>query len=62
LKRKLWGQIGAEGGEWLPAGGDTFFYRDDLGTSTFSRDAQGRVTGFTSRSCGGQEIHVKKIK
>jgi ketosteroid isomerase-like protein len=59
---KLWGEIGAEGGEWLPAGGDTFFYRDDLGTSTFSRDAQGRVTGFTYRSCAGQEIHTKKIQ
>jgi hypothetical protein len=59
---KLRGEAGVEEGEWLPAGGDTFFFKDDLGASTFSRDAQGRVTGYTYYRVDGQEIHVKKTK
>jgi hypothetical protein len=41
---------------------DSFFIKTDLGTSAFSRDAQGRVTGYTYHRADGQEIHVRKIK
>lgn len=45
----LWTQSGKDPAEeYLPAGGDTFFLKDgDLGTSTFTRDNQGHVTGYT---------------
>jgi ketosteroid isomerase-like protein len=60
---KLWTQTGGDVDEYLPAGDDTFFIREgDLGTSTFIRDTQGRVTGYTYHRVDGQEIHVKKIK
>lgn len=65
---KLWSrigsdsQIGIEEDEYLPLGVDTFFVKSDLGTAAFSRDAQGRVTGYTYHRVDGQEIHVKKIK
>jgi Domain of unknown function (DUF3471) len=60
---KLWSLTGKEADECLPAGGETFFFREgDLGTVTFSRDAQGHVTGYTYHRVDGQEIHVKKIK
>jgi hypothetical protein len=29
---------------------------------TFSRDAQGHVTGYTYLGPDGQEVHAKKIK
>ena len=47
----LWTQSGKDPAEeYLPAGGDTFFLKDnDLGTSTFTRDTQGHVTGYTYR-------------
>lgn len=48
--------------EYLPLSSDTFFVKDDLGSVTFVRDAQGRVTGYTYHRFDGQEIHVKKIK
>ena len=48
--------------EYLPLGGETFFIKSDLGTFIFSRDAQGRVTGYTYSRVDGQEIHIKKIK
>jgi hypothetical protein len=46
----------------VPAGSDTFFVKSDLGSVTFSRDAQGLVTGYTYLRPDGQEIHAKKIK
>jgi ketosteroid isomerase-like protein len=59
---KLWARMGTDQGEWLPAGGDIFFFKDDLGSSTFSRDDKGRVTGYTYRRSDGQEIYNTKIK
>jgi hypothetical protein len=59
---KLWSQSGSEGDWCLPAGGETFFYKEDLGTLTFSRDSQGHVIGYTYRQIDGQEIHSQKVK
>ncbi len=60
---KLWSRIGKDEDEYLPAGGDAFFLKEgDLATFVFSRDAQGRVTGYTAHRIDGQEIHVKKTK
>jgi ketosteroid isomerase-like protein len=59
---KLWSQTADAKGDCLPAGGDTFFYQDDLGSFTFSRDAEGQVTGYIYRRFVGQEICSKKIK
>jgi ketosteroid isomerase-like protein len=59
---KLWSRIGTDQGEWLPAGGDTFFFKGDLGSSTFSRDDKGLVTGYTYRRSDGQDIYNTKIK
>jgi hypothetical protein len=33
--------------EYLPLGSDTFFIANDLGSVRFTRDASGRVTGYT---------------
>ncbi|MFI5095749.1 MAG: DUF4440 domain-containing protein [Candidatus Acidiferrales bacterium] len=59
---KLWSQIGKDEDEYMPLGSDTFFVKSDLGSATFSRDAQGHVIGYTYHRDDGQEIHVKKIK
>jgi len=60
---KLWTQSGKDPAEeYFPAGGGTFFLDEDLGTATFTRDAQGHVTGYTYRGADGQEVQVKKIK
>ncbi|HEV2113392.1 MAG TPA: DUF3471 domain-containing protein, partial [Terriglobales bacterium] len=59
---KLWSNLGGDEDEALPLGSDTFFFKDDLGSLTFSRDAHGRVTGCIYHRVDGQEIHVKKIK
>jgi ketosteroid isomerase-like protein len=59
---RLWSQSGKDADEYLPLGGETFFLRSDLGTMTFSRDAQGHVTGYTYHGTDGQEVHAKKIK
>ena len=59
---KLWSQTGEEGAWCLPAGGETFFYREDLGSFTFTRNAQGVVTGYTYRRSDGREIFNQKIK
>ena len=59
---KLWSQFGKDEGEYLPLGSETFFVKSDLGSVTFVRDTQGRVTGYTYHRWDGQEIHVKKIK
>lgn len=59
---KLWSQFEKDVEEYLPLGSETFFVRSDLGSVTFVRAAQGRVTGFTYHRWDGQEIHVKKIK
>lgn len=48
--------------EYLPLSSDTFFVKDDIGSTQFVRDAQGRVSGYTYHRSDGQEIHVKKIK
>jgi hypothetical protein len=48
--------------EYFPLGPETFFVKDDLGSVTFVRDAQGHVTGYTYHRDDGQEIHAKKIK
>jgi len=52
----------SEDHEYLPLGSGTFFIKDDLGTVTFVRNAQGRVRGYTYHRVDGQEVHVKKIK
>lgn len=59
---KLWSQMDGDTDENLPAGGETFFIKSDLGSVTFSRDAHSRVTGYTYHRIDGQEIHAKKIK
>ncbi len=59
---KLWSQLGKDEDEYMPLGSDTFFVKSALGSLTFSRDAQGRVTGYTYHLADGQEIHVKKTK
>jgi len=59
---KLWSNLGGDEDEALPLGSETFFFKDDLGSVTFVRDARGRVTGYTYNRNDGQEIHVKKIK
>jgi hypothetical protein len=59
---KLWSQFGKDEDEYLPLGSETFFVKSDLGSVTFVRDTQGRVTGYTYHRWDGQEIHVKKIK
>jgi len=59
---RLWSHIGKDEDEYLPLGADTFFAKSDLGSVTFSRDAQSHVTGYTYHLSDGQEIHVKKIK
>jgi len=48
--------------EYFPVGSETFFVKDDLGSVTFVRDAQGHVTGYTYHRYDGQEIHAKKVK
>ena len=59
---KLWFEVGSEGDWPQAAGGDTFFYTSDLGSFTFTRDAQGSVTGYVNRLPNGREIYNKKIK
>ncbi len=59
---KLWSNLGGDEDEALPLGSETFFFKDDLGSVTFVRDAQDHVTGYTYNRNDGQEIHVKKIK
>lgn len=61
---KLWSQLtgDAEPEQNFPLRADTFFTKDDLGTVTFSRDAQGRVTGYIYDRDDGQEIHAQKVK
>ena len=59
---KLWSKLGEDEDEALPLGSETFFFRDDLGSVKFVRDAQGHVIGYTYHRVDGQEIHVKKIK
>lgn len=59
---QLWTKQGEDLDEYLPLGPDKFFIKSDLGTFAFSRDAQGRVTGYTYHRVDGQEIHVRKIK
>ncbi len=57
---KLWTDFGDE--EYFPLGSETFFVKDDLGSVTIVRDAQGHVTGYTYHRADGQELHGKKIK
>ena len=59
---KLWSNLGGDEDEALPLSSETFFFKDDLGSMTFVRDALGHVTGYTYHRNDGQEIHVKKIK
>jgi Domain of unknown function (DUF4440)/Domain of unknown function (DUF3471) len=59
---RLWSQLGKDEDEYLPLGADTFFVKSGLGSITFSRDAQGHVTGYTIHLADGQEVHSKKIK
>ncbi len=59
---KLWSNLGGDEDEAFPLGSETFFFKDDLGSVTFVRDAQGHVTGYTYHRNDGQEIHAKKIK
>jgi len=60
---KLWTDFGENmDEEYFPLGSETFFVKNDLGSVTFVRDAQGHVTGYTYHRWDGQEIHAKKIK
>lgn len=59
---RLWSQSGKEQDEYLPLGAETFFIRSDLGSMTFSRDAQGHITGYTYAGPDGQVVHAKKVK
>jgi ketosteroid isomerase-like protein len=59
---RLWSQSGKDEEEYFPLGAETFFIRSDLGSMTFSRDAQGHVTGYIYHGPDGQEVHAKKIK
>ena len=60
---RLWTRTGKDAAEeMLPMGGDAFFLKSELGTNTFVRDAQGRVTGYTYLDADGQEVHVKKTR
>jgi hypothetical protein len=59
---RLWTQSGKDVDEYFPLGADSFFIKAELGIATFSRDAEGHVTGYTYHLPDGQEIHVKKIK
>ena len=60
---KLWTDFGDNmDEEYLPLGSETFFVKNDLGSVTFARDAQGHVTGYTYHRWDGQEIHAKKTK
>jgi hypothetical protein len=59
---KLWSQFPKDEKEYLPLSSDTFFLKDELGSVTFVRNAQGHVTGYTYHRWDGQEIHAKKIK
>ncbi|MGC9951120.1 MAG: DUF4440 domain-containing protein [Bryobacteraceae bacterium] len=59
---KLWSRMGGSEDEAFALGRETFFYKEDLGSTEFTRDAQGHVTGYTYHRVDGQEIHVKKVK
>jgi hypothetical protein len=60
---KLWTDFAEDvNEEYFPLGSETFFVKDDLGSVTFVRDAQGHVTGYTYHRNDGQELHAKKIK
>jgi hypothetical protein len=59
---KLWSRFPKDEYEYLPLSSDTFFLKNDVGSITFVRDAQGHVTGYTYHRWDGQEIHAKKIK
>jgi Domain of unknown function (DUF3471)/Domain of unknown function (DUF4440) len=59
---RLWSQFPKDENEYLPLSSDTFFLKNDVGSITFVRDAQGHVTGYTYHRWDGQEIHAKKIK
>jgi len=58
---RLWSQTG-NAGDWCEyAGGETFFYRSDIGQFTFSRDSKGHINGYTYRHSDGQETFSQKI-
>jgi hypothetical protein len=60
---KLWTDFGENmDEEYFPLGSETFFVKNDLGSVTFVRDAQGHVAGYTYHRWDGQEIRAKKIK
>jgi Domain of unknown function (DUF4440) len=56
------GKLWSDEDEALPLGSETFFFKDDLGSIAFVRDAQSHVMGYIYHRWDGQEIHVKKIK
>jgi hypothetical protein len=58
---KLWSELDGEKDEYLPLGSETFFVKNDLGNTIFSRDVQGHVAGYTYRRADGQEIHARKV-
>ena len=60
---RLWTKSGKDAPEEIfSMGGDAFFLEGELGTNTFVRDGQGRVTGYIFRDADGPEVHVKKIR
>jgi Domain of unknown function (DUF4440)/Domain of unknown function (DUF3471) len=59
---RLWSRVGKNEEEYLPLGADTFFVKSELGSVTFSRDAEGHVTGYIYKYADGQKVYNKKIK
>ncbi len=59
---RVWSNMGGDEQEALPLGSGTFFFKNDLGTTTFIRDGTGKVSGYIYHRVDGQEIHVRKIK
>jgi hypothetical protein len=54
--------MGGSNSELLPLSSDAFFFKDDLGSVEFFRDALSHVTGYIYHRIDGQEIHAKKVK
>ena len=59
---RLYSQSGKDQDEYLSLGAETFFIRSDLGSMTFSRDAQGHIIGYTYAGPDGRIVHAKKVK
>jgi hypothetical protein len=58
---RLWSQFGKDEDEYLLLGAETFFIKSDLGSVTFSRDAQGHVTGYTDHRVEDRKSTSKRL-